>query len=68
MDGHGCLDSGYNSDGTDVTMTEDMDKCYTTELDECRQPLHQISDPTEPSEFEEAKQKYKALCYKDICL
>jgi len=49
-------------------MTEDMDKCYTTELDECRQPLHQISDPTEPSEFEEAKQKYKALCYKDICL
>jgi hypothetical protein len=58
MDGHGCLDSGYNSGGTDVTMTEDTDKCYTTELDESGQPLRQISDPAEPSEFEEAKRKY----------
>ncbi len=68
MDGHSCLDSGYNSDRTDVTMTEDMDKCYTTELDECGQPLRQNSDTAEPGEFEEAKQKYKALYYEDICL
>jgi hypothetical protein len=68
MDGHGSSDSGYNSDGTDVTMTEDTDKRYTTELDECGQPLRQISDPAEPGEFEEAKRKYKALCYEDICL
>jgi hypothetical protein len=65
---HGCLDSGYNSDGTDVTMTEDTDKRYTTELDACGQPLRQNSDDAEPREFEEAKRKYKALCYEDICL
>jgi len=68
MDGHGCLDSGYNSDGTDVTMTEDTDKCYTTEVDECGQPLRQNLDPAEPGELEEAKRKYKALYYEDICL
>jgi hypothetical protein len=66
---HGRLDSGYNSDGTDVTMTEDTDKRYTTELDACGQPLRQNSDDAaEPGEFEEAKRKYKALCYEDICL
>ncbi|KAL2063223.1 hypothetical protein VTL71DRAFT_5027 [Oculimacula yallundae] len=25
------LDSGYNSDRTDITITKDTDKCYTTE-------------------------------------
>ncbi|RFU27570.1 hypothetical protein B7463_g8769, partial [Scytalidium lignicola] len=44
MDEHGCSDSGYNSDGTDVTMTEDMDKCYTTEINECGKPLRQYED------------------------
>jgi hypothetical protein len=68
MDEYGGPDSGYNSDGTDVTMTKDTDKCYTTELDECGQPLRQNSDAAEPGEFEEAKRKYKALCYEDICL
>jgi len=68
MDEHGCLDSGYNSDGTDVTMTEDTDKCYTTEIDESGKPLRQNSDAAEPGEFEEAKREYKALCYEDICL
>jgi len=68
MDRHGCLDSGYNSDGTDVTMTEDTDKYYTTEIDESREPLRQNSNTAKPGKFEEAKQKYKALYYKDICL
>jgi hypothetical protein len=45
-------DSGYNTDGTDVMMTEDTEKCCTTEVDE----------------FGEAVRKYKALCYEDICL
>jgi hypothetical protein len=50
-------------------MTKDIDKCYTTELDGSREPLRQNSDnATKPSEFVEAKQKYKALCYEDICL
>jgi hypothetical protein len=35
IDKHGYLDSGYNSDGTDVTMTEDIDKCYITKINEC---------------------------------
>jgi hypothetical protein len=39
MDGRGCSDSGYNSDGTDVTITEDTDKCYTTEVDKYGQFL-----------------------------
>jgi hypothetical protein len=68
IDGHGCLDSSYSSDGTNVTMTEDIDKCYTTELDEYGQPLWLISNPAEPGEFKEAKRKYKALYYKDIYL
>jgi len=49
-------------------MTKDIDKCYMTKLDKCRQSLWQNLDAAEPGEFEEAKQKYKALCYKDICL
>ncbi len=49
-------------------MTEGTNKYYTTELDDYRQPLRQNLDAAEPSEFEEAKQKYKALCYKDICI
>jgi hypothetical protein len=36
MDGPVYLNSGYNNDGIDVTMIEDIDKCYMTELDECK--------------------------------
>lgn len=68
MDEHGYSDSGYNSDETGATMTEDTNKWYTTELDQCGQPLRQNSDDIKPGEFEEAKRKYKALCYEDICL
>jgi hypothetical protein len=68
IDEHGCSDSGYNSDETDITMTEDTAKCYTTEIDELGKPLQQNLDAAEPGEFEEAKRKYKALCYEDICL
>jgi len=39
IDGHGCLNSGYSSDVTNVIITKDIDKCYTTELDKCGQPL-----------------------------
>jgi hypothetical protein len=48
MDEHGGSDSSYASNGTDVTMTEDTDKCYTTELDESGEPLQQNSDTAEP--------------------
>jgi hypothetical protein len=49
-------------------MTEDTDKSYTTELDQCGQPLRQNSDNAEPDEVEEAKREYKALCCEDITL
>ncbi|CZR51447.1 uncharacterized protein PAC_01323 [Phialocephala subalpina] len=61
MNGHGRLDSGYNSDKTDVTMTKDTDKCYTTEIDEGRKPLHQNLDIAMPGEFEEAKRNMTFL-------
>jgi hypothetical protein len=35
IEGHGCADSGYSSDGINVTITEDTDQCYTARLDEC---------------------------------
>jgi hypothetical protein len=49
------LDSGYNNDGTDVTITKDIDKCYTTEIDESKKPLWQNLDAAKPSKFKEAK-------------
>jgi hypothetical protein len=39
IDEHGSSDSSYNSDGTDVIITKDTDKCYTTELNESKEPL-----------------------------
>jgi hypothetical protein len=61
-------DSGYSSDRTDVTMTEDTDDCFTVELDGAGQPVRQNGDADELDEFGEARRKYKALCYEDICL
>jgi hypothetical protein len=58
-------DSGYNTD--EVTMTEDTDICYTTEIDKFGRPEQQICDAAELDEFGEAIRKYKALCYEDIC-
>ncbi len=60
-------DSSYNTDEIEVTMTEDMDSCYTTEIDRFGDPEQQICDTAELDEFGEAIQKYKALCYEDIC-
>jgi len=68
IDESSALDSGYNSDRTDITITEDIDKYYMTEIDKSREPLRQNSNTAEPGEFEEVKWKYKALYYEDICL
>jgi hypothetical protein len=43
-------------------MTEDIDKCYTAEVDEFREAVQQNCNDGE------AVRKYKALCYEDICL
>jgi hypothetical protein len=67
-DGNADQDGGYNTDGTDVTMTEDTDDCYTAEVDELGEPVQQACDAVELDEFGEATRKYKALCYEDICL
>jgi hypothetical protein len=50
-------DSGYNSDGTDVSM-----KRYDGK------PAHQKGDTSEPDEFGEAIRAWKALCYEDLVL
>jgi hypothetical protein len=61
-------DSGYNSDRTDVTMTKDTDDYFTVEVEGARRPVQQSGDADELDEFGEARRKYKALCYEDICL
>ena len=65
-DGSADQDSGYNTDGTDVTMTEDTDDCYTAEVDELGES--EACDAAELDEFGEEIRKCKALCYEDICL
>ncbi len=37
-------DSGYNSDRTEVTMTEDTDDCFTVEVDGTGRPVRQSGD------------------------
>jgi hypothetical protein len=32
INGQGCLNSGYNSDGTNVIITKDINKCYIIKL------------------------------------
>jgi hypothetical protein len=62
-------DSGYSSDGNDVTMTEGTADCYPVEVDEAGRPVpQQHCDTAELNESGEAVRKCKALCYEDICL
>jgi hypothetical protein len=60
--------SGYNSDRTDITMTDDTDNCFTAEVDGAGRPVRQSGAADELDEFGEARRKYKVLCYEDICL
>jgi hypothetical protein len=48
-------------------MTEDMDSCYTTKINKFRELEKQICDATKLNKFRKVIQKYKVLCYKDIC-
>jgi hypothetical protein len=61
-------DSGYGTEERDVTITDDADNCSTAQVNELGEPLRQACNAAEPGEFGEAVWKYKALCYKDICL
>jgi hypothetical protein len=36
IDGHGYVNSGYNSDGIDIIITKDIDKYYITKLNKYR--------------------------------
>ncbi len=60
-------DSGYNTDEMEVTMTENMETCYNTKINEFKEPVQQDCD-AELDKFGEAIWKYKALCYEHICL
>lgn len=57
-------DSGYCSDGTDDTTSED--NCPAVDVDDSGQPVEQNDDALELNEFGVARRKYKALCYEDI--
>jgi hypothetical protein len=61
-------DSGYNSEETDVAMTENTDECYSVEVNGSGRLVRQNSDADKLDEFGEAVRKCKALCYEDICL
>lgn len=61
-------DSGCTSDRTDMPMTEDTNTCYPTKVNEHGKPVQLNCDAAELDEFSEAKRKYKAVCYEDICL
>jgi hypothetical protein len=39
IDRRSYLDSGYSNNRTDVTIIEDIDKCYITKINKYRQPL-----------------------------
>jgi hypothetical protein len=41
--------------------------CLLSEVDLAGRPVWQNGDVDELDEFGEARQKYKALCYKDVC-
>jgi hypothetical protein len=60
--------SGYSSDGTDVTITEATDDYYPVEVDGTRRPVRQNRNTGELTASGEAVRRCKALCYKDICL
>jgi hypothetical protein len=61
-------DSGYNSDETDIIMTEKTDTRFATKVNKFVERIEQDCDTADLDEFGEAKRKYKALCYEDICL
>jgi len=61
-------DSGYGTEQTDVTMTEDLDNPYVTELNQFTGQESQACDSTAADEFGEGQRMCKALCYEDICL
>jgi hypothetical protein len=52
----------------DITITKDTDGCFTVEVNGARWPVRQSGDTDELDEFREARRKYKALYYEDICL
>lgn len=61
--------SSYSiTEKTNTTITKDIDNYYTTKVNKSGEPVQQIYNTTELDEFEKAIQKYKILCYKNICL
>ncbi|RFU28318.1 hypothetical protein B7463_g8023, partial [Scytalidium lignicola] len=59
-------DSGYNSEGSDVAMTEDRTDCCPVEIsNESHLPLSYKDTPM-LSSFDEEIRGCKALCYEDI--
>lgn len=60
-------DNSYNTNGINVTMTEDTNNYDTTKADKLGKPLQQACD-AKLDEFLETRRVYKVLYYEDICL
>jgi hypothetical protein len=65
-DGRSDPDSGYSSDRDSMTESEVVSSLM--EVDEASDPVPQSVSIIALAGFEEERRKWKALCYKDICL
>ena len=61
-------DSSYSSDEINITMTENTHNCQLINVDRVRWPVQLNCNVDKVDEFGEVIQKYKVLCYKNICL
>jgi len=66
--GSSYTDSGYSSDKSDVTMTEDRADCYPVEVEDGSSPFQRREGAPALDDVEEEIRKWKVLCYEDITL
>ena len=60
--------NSYSSNRINVTMMEDTHNCQSINIDKIKQSVQLNCNMNEINKFKKAIQKYKALCYKNICL
>ena len=66
--GSSHTDSGYSSDGGDVTMTEDGADCYPVEIEDGSSLFQRSDGALALDNIEEEIRRWKVLCYEDITL
>ena len=61
-------DNDYSSNRIDVIMTKDTHNCQSINVNGARQPVQLNCNMNKVNKFGEVIQKYKVLCYENICL